>query len=318
LWHESNKERVMRDLVIVGGGAAGLAAAAYALRNQLDTLLLSDGSGKAGTRQQLAGQNTAPYLESATLVQAYQHHIVTADAACYDRALSVTQANGAFAVETQQHGSIVCRALLIATGATPRPLPVPGAHSFVQHGVGYSAITHAPLCAGKVVAVVGATPRAIHGALALCRVAAQVYLLVPDARALDAEQAQLLQRVPNLTLLRDHRVTAIEGANNVERITVVDPDGHSIWIRVAAVFADLGLLPNSAAVRDLVETDSQGFICVDSRNATNIPGVFAAGDVTTAACEHSLIAVGAGVRAAISAYEYLLMAALNPAASTAA
>jgi thioredoxin reductase len=296
----------MHDIIIIGGGAAGAAAALYALQHKLHTAMLLEDGGKAGTQQHIAGQLRPERLEGAQIVAAFQQQVAAERAIIYDRALAVSRSNEAFQVETQQHGKLQARTILVATGAAPIPLGVPGAQTLINHGVGYSATSHAQLFASKAVAVVGATPRALRGARELCRIAAQVYLLIADQAALSPQQQTQLERLPNLSLLFGYRLIEISGSASVERITIESDDGEPSWLRVDGVFADMGLLPNSAMVRQLVNTDAQGFIEVDTLQATSVPGVFAAGDVTTVLAEHILIAVGQGVRAAASAYDYLL------------
>jgi thioredoxin reductase len=175
----------------------------------------------------------------------------------------------------------------------------------IDHGIGYSITTHAHALAGKRAAVIGTTPRALRGVAELARTAAQVCLIAPDTTSMTTPLARALRHLPNVTIFERSRVIEIAGARNVEHVAI-EQDGEVSWIRVDAVFADLGLLPNSGVVRRIAQTNADGFIWVDERNATTLPGLFAAGDVTTAFGEHMLIAIGDGARAAASAYEYIL------------
>ena len=297
----------MQDLIIIGGGAAGYAAALYALDKRLDVLLIcEEPGGKAGTQQHLQGQAGAEYLAGAEAIQLLQHRVTAyAGVVLHDRVLSVAKENGVFQIATQRHGTHQSRTVLVASGATPLTLDVPGAKALVNYGVGYSITTHANLLAGKAVAVVGTTRRALRGVAELARTAAQVYLVAPDATGMATPLARALRHLPNVAVFEGYTVEEIAGERNVERI-VIERYGEQSWLRVDAVFADLGLLPNSGLVRQIVATDPDGFIKVDAQNATTMPGMFAAGDVTTAFGEQMLIAAGDGTRAAASAYEYLL------------
>jgi thioredoxin reductase len=222
-----------------------------------------------------------------------------------DRVVSLSPIEAGFQLVTEHHGAYQSLAVIVATGTTPRMLDMPGARELLGQGLGYSATTHAHLAAGKQVAVIGATARALRGAAELARTAARVYLVAPDAAGLDAPLAQTLQQRPNVEVLAGYHVKAVNGPFNVESVVVERDDDHR-WLRVDAAFVDLGLKPNSGIVQQLVRLDPDGFICVDERNATTLAGLFAAGDVTTGFGEQMFIAIGDGARAALSAYDYLL------------
>ena len=197
------------------------------------------------------------------------------------------------------------RKLLLATGASPIGLDVPGAKELAGYGLGYSIATHAHLLAGKSVAVVGSTIRALRGVAELARTATQVYLVAPDARSLETPFARALRRYQNVELLGGAKVEQISGDQSVEQL-VVTQEGRRLRLNVDAAFVDLGLRPNSDLVSKIAQTTQDGFIWIDDRNATTVPGLFAAGDVTTSFGEQILIAIGEGARAALSAYDYLL------------
>ncbi len=297
----------MHELVMIGGGAAGLSAALYALGKGLDAVTIyEDVGGKAGTQQQLAGQVGEEYLAGAEAVQLFERRVTSrAGAVLRDRVIELRKHNDVFQIETQHHGVLEARAVLIATGATPLKLDAPGAKALLDHGIGYSITTHSQQLAGKCVAVVGTTMRALRGVVELARVAEQVYLIAPDATGMTSPLARSLQRFSNVTVLVGYRVVEIAGSIAVEQVAV-EHEGERSWLQVDAAFADLGLLPNSGVARQLARVNIDGFIMVDDRNATTQTGLFAAGDVTTAFAEQVLIAIGDGARAAASAYEYIL------------
>lgn len=297
----------MYDLIIIGGGAAGLSAAVYAIDKQLNALLIAEElGGKAGTQQHLHGQAGEEYLAGAETVRLFGQRVAEhPDLVLRDRVVGVEQTRGTFHIETQRHGEQTSRAVLVATGATPLPLEVPGAKELLNHGIGYSATTHAHLLAGKPVAVIGATSRALRGVAELARIAAQIYLIVPEAGALTSPLARSLRRLPNVTVLEGYQVRELDGAASLEH-AVIERDGEQSWLRVDAAFADVGLLPNSSAVRRIAKLDPEGFIEVDAGGRTSVPGLFAAGDVTTLPVEQLVIALGDGSRAATHAYDYIL------------
>jgi thioredoxin reductase len=308
----------MYDLIIIGGGAAGLSAAMYALGKQLDFLMIyHDIGGKAGTRQHLSGQIEEEYLAGTEAVDLFERRIVVqAGRTLRDGVVEVTKTSGVFHVTTQHHGAHQSTALIVATGATPARLDVPGARELLGYGLGYSATTHVHLLEGKRAAVIGTTVRALRGAAELARTAAHVYLIAPDAAGMTTPLARVLRKRPNIEILAGYQVQQVVGTTSVEELVVA----HEEEVRrlpVDAAFVDLGLAPNSMMVRRIVQTDLDGFIWVDDRNATTQPGLFAAGDVTTAFGEQVLIAIGEGARAALSAYDYLLVNSPVPDARSA-
>jgi len=298
----------MRDCIIVGGGPAALAAAIYATGKGLATLqIYEDLGGHAGARQRIHSQLNDEYLAGEEAVRVLQRRILHhSNDSLNDRVVAVSATEGGYRVETQRRGAHESATLVIATGADPALLNVPGAKELLGWGLGYSASTHAHMLGGRRVGVIGATRRALRGVAELARTARDVQLLLPVGAIPQTELLASVERLPNVTVLRSCAVRAISGAESVEHI-VVEQNGQTVFVRVDAAFADLGLLPNSTLVRHLVQTDAEGFIEVDARQATSAPGIFAAGDVTTTPVEQMLIAIGDGARAAANAYEYLLL-----------
>jgi thioredoxin reductase len=295
----------MYDLIIIGGGPAAAAAAVYAMGKQLHFLVIYDELGKAGRTQQLAGVPGAEFLAGADAVRVFERQVAQTNRTLCDHVAEVSQDSGVFRVATRQHGTKSATALIVATGATPIGLDVPNAKHLLGNGLGYSITTHAQLMNGKQVAVIGTTVRALRGVAELSRNAAQVSLVAPETACLDTPLAAALEQRHNVEILSGYTVEELIGEAHIQAV-IVARAGQTRRLNVDAAFVDLGLLPNSASVRGLVRTDQDGFIWVDERNATSTPGIFAAGDVTTAFGEQIMIAIGDGARAAISAYEYLL------------
>ena len=314
----------MHDLIVIGGGASGLAAAAYALDKHLDVLVLYDTLGGKYTQQfsvraeenvlvghimvhlDLPTERKEPHLGQDVVLRLQNQVTAHSGTALHDRVIAIQRVGDVIEVHTESYGVQKARAVIIATGITPRPLDAPGADQYVLHGLAYSATTYANMVEGKSAAVIGTTLRALRGAAELARRAAQVYLVEPGALPADEPLAAVLREARNVEILEGYAVTSVSGMSAVESVTVQQGDKVR-RLSVDALFVDLGLIPNSAAVRGLVATDAEGFIKVDERNATSVPGIFAAGDVTTVYGEHALIAMGEGVRAAISAHDYLLV-----------
>ena len=296
----------MYDLVIIGGGPAALAAAIYATGKQLELRVVADSlGGKSGWRQRVVGQLEDEYLAGDDAVQLFARHIEHAGVVVADRVTQVHTDDDTFVVGTEHNGDLQAAAVLVATGAAPIELPVPGAKEFLGQGLGYSVTTHAHLVAGKSVAIVGDTLRALRGAAELATTARMVYLLVSDPTLLVDPLAQRLQGKDNVDILTGMRVREVAGGASVEEI-VIERDGQVRRLAVDAAFIELHLHANSGAVGGLLDLTPGQFIPVDARNATAVRGLFAAGDVTTAVCEQTLIAIGEGTRAALSAYDFVL------------
>ncbi len=296
----------MKDMIIVSGGPAAVAAAAYALGKNLDVMVvMAEAGGWAGWRQTIVGQQGQEYLAGEAAVKPLEQHVLASGRVVYDRVTTITQTGSAFDVTMQQHGTEQSRTVLVATGATPNELIAPGAREFRGHGLAYSVATHAHLLAGKTVAVVGQTARALRGVAELATVAQQVVMIQPYATELRSPLADVVQQQPNVELLLGAQVKEVTGSQELEEI-VVAHNGAVRRIAIDAVFVDLGLYANSGMVHQLLDLAPGQFIGVDEHGATRVPGLFAAGDVTTERGEQIMVAIGDGARAALSAYDYLL------------
>ena len=290
----------MRDVIIIGGGAAGLAAAVYAQEKQIDYLLVAPAlGGKAVPATWGDGIG-------ATLAQLFAGRLAMAPQQLLaDRALDVTCVDGGFTVQTEGHGPQQALAVLVATGVQAVQMPVFDGIAPLRYNLGYSAATHAQRMANKHVAVIGDTLRSLRGVHELAAVARRVFFVVQSAAALASPLGIAIQDHLNVELLDGYHVTGVEQAPGT--VVVQIARGSTVQqLVVDAVFADLGLRPDSALVRSLVQTDLNGFIPVDETGATAQPGLFAAGDVTTAFAEQVLVSAGQGARAAQSAYHYVL------------
>jgi thioredoxin reductase len=297
----------MRDVIIIGGGAAGLTAALYALDKRLDALLISEAiGGKAGWHRRVVGEQAAGGDTGEAAINLLLRRINTWPGhTMRDAVTQVRKVDEGFEVETVTHGILKGRAAILATGVTPIALDVPGAKELLGYGLGYSTATHAHLTSGKTVAVIGATSRALRGLHELVRTARQVYLIVESTQGLTTPLGIAVRYHPNVDVLEGYQVIEVQGAFQVEALMITRV-GQTRRLEVDVAFVDLGLRPNSECLATLDVTDRTGFVEVDDDSATAVPGLFAAGDVTTAIGEQLLIAVGQGARAAVSAYDYLL------------
>lgn len=303
----------MYDLVVIGGGPAALAATFYAVGKQLDVVMVYEElGGKIGWLQSLVGPGQEPYLPGNELAHLLTLPITAQpDRTIDDRVLSVSINGPTFNVVTEQHGILHSRALLVATGATPLRLGVPGADQIAEDALVYSITTYAHLTSGQRVAVIGGTNRALSGAAELADTAAHVYLVAPDPLMLTLPLGQALRQHPRIEILDGWELMRIDHQREMINVTITR-QGERRALIVDRAFVALRVLPNSGIVRDLAETDTNGFILVNAFHETSVPGLFAAGDVSSIFCEHVLTAIGDGARAAMTAYDYVLAQRLVP------
>lgn len=296
----------MYDLIIIGGGPAGITAAATAINQRLETLIIAERWGGQTTyAMQLADTEGREVITGEKLLDAFRRQLDYLEfVRHFDTVTKVMPIGPDFMVETARGSRFEGRSLIIATGAKPERLDVPGASRLAGRGLSYSATTHGSLFLGADVAVVGKERRAQCAAADLARKAHQVYLLAPDSLE-DTPVQSSLREVPNLEILEDVQVREVMGDGFVDSVAITAPGGELREIPVKGVFVKLTRIPNSELVRGWVDLDESGSVNVDVHCATNVPGVFAAGDVTHLS-EQVLVHIGEGAKAAISASNYLL------------
>ena len=323
----------MHDLIVVGGGPAGLVATVYAVRQRLNVLLISEKlGGKTEVRSEFPGIGDARVIRGQQLVDNFKNELSYLDIAHrLDRVRSIaggdsgtisstssgtsigtsaSTAAGGFVVATDGGENLETRSVLIASGCSFKPPRLPGAGRYLLKGIGYSAISYAHLFLDRVAVVIGSGPRAVGSALQLAHSAAQVYLIAEQGEFSQSDRAMHdatgLTALENVTILHDHRITGFGGDTYAREILVETPGGEQKRIPAEGFFLESEAEPNSAIAGDLVDRDGDGFIVVDARCNTSCRGVFAAGDVTNIHREQVLVAMGEGAKAALSAQEYLL------------
>ncbi len=299
------------DLIIIGGGPAGLAAAAYALHAQLSVALIApDLGGKVTYPFALRDMPARDTVWGASLVRELEmrvrnnldHHINT-DVTQLERTT-----NGAFTVHLSAGAPHTARALVLATGARPQRLYVPGESEYWGRGVSFSAISHAPFFHDRTVAVIGAGARAVHAVLTLAPLARQIYFVISRAQELqNTPAAYMALNHPKVLAFRNWEVQQIEGDDFVRTMDLVGSNGEIRRLEVDGVFIQFGLLPSNSLVRDMVALDEDGHVKINQRCETSLPGLFAAGDLTNINAEQVPVSLGEGAKAALAAWEYLAM-----------
>lgn len=298
----------MYDLIVIGGGPAGLTATIYAIRKRLEVLLISkDLGGMTNYRLALPWIEDYQVIRGLEVVNKFKSELEYLKFARHMEPVErVEKLEEGFTVHTRGGGTFTTRAIIIATGTRQKRMGVPGEKEYIMRGLCYSALSYAPLFIDKQAAVIGASELALRSAAELATVAQHVHLIGPGSEILDTPLGQKLHLASNVSIHHQYQVLAVEGNGYAERLVVQGPDGKESVITADGTFVEMGLTPNSQMVADLVNTDEEGHIIVDCLARTSVPGIFAAGDVTNLFAEQVLIAVGDGAKAALSAYDYLL------------
>jgi alkyl hydroperoxide reductase subunit F len=297
----------MYDLIILGGGPAGLTATIYALRKRLNVLLITrDLGGKTNYRLQLPFVEKHLVISGEEIVNRFANEIDYVEhTRVFDKAEKVEKIDGGFKVSTREGSTFEGKSIIVATGALGRLLDVPGEREYMMRGLCYSAVSYAPLFIERNVVVIGDTKLALRATAELSTIAEKVTLVAPSHGELDAALGRTILSADNVEVLEGYQVESVKG-DEYARQLVVSKNGESLELEADAFFVELELVPQSDIVADFVERDHLGRIVVDCRNQTSHEGVFAAGDVTNIIAEQVLIAVGEGAKATLTAYEYLL------------
>ncbi len=314
------------DVLIVGGGPAGAAAAIYAARKGIRTGVVSERFG-GQVMDTLGIENfiSVQHTEGPKMVAALEQHVRQYDVDIIDGqradALMPGAAVGDMAeVRLASGATLKARAVILATGARWRELGVPGEREYRGHGVAYCPHCDGPLFKGKHVAVIGGGNSGVEAAIDLAGIVGQVTLLEFDAQLrADAVLQAKLKSLPNVRALTQAQTTKITGADGkVNGLEYTDrASGEVQHVALDGVFVQIGLVPNTGWLKDTITLSRHGEIEVDARGATNVPGVFAAGDATTVPYKQIVIAMGEGSKAALSAFDHLIRTPVRSEAATA-
>jgi thioredoxin reductase (NADPH) len=300
----------LHDIIIIGGGPAGLTAGLYASRNKLSTLLIEKGliGGNINEAEKVDNYPGFPQgisgMELTSLMhqQALQYGVeVVSDEA---KAIKIED-KGKTTITSQ--GSFSAKALIIAGGSERQKLNVPGEKEYTGKGVSYCATCDAPFFRGKRVAVVGGGNAALYEALHIAKFASQVSIIHrrDQLRATPVVQDKVLAE-PNIEFIWNTVVKEVQGDTFVRGLKVADVNsGKESFLEVDGVFVAIGLTPNTSYLKDIVPVDDRGYIIVDMNMETNVPGIFAAGDIRSNSIRQAIAAAGDGAIAAISASKYI-------------
>ena len=303
------------DVLIVGGGPAGAAAAVYAARKGIRTGIVAERFG-GQTLDTLGIENYVSILETegpkfaAALETHARHYGVDIMNGQRVEKLAPAPAEGGSASVTLANGAqLSARTVILSTGARWRNVGVPGEQEYRNKGVAYCPHCDGPLYKGKRVAVIGGGNSGVEAAIDLAGLVEHVTLIeFADQLKADAVLVRKLHSLPNATVITSAQTTEISGdGQKVTGLRYRDrASGVEHDIALAGVFVQIGLVPNTEWLRGTLDLSRHGEIVVDARGATSAPGVFAAGDATTAPFKQIIIAAGEGAKAALSAFDHLM------------
>lgn len=303
------------DVLIVGGGPAGAAAAVYAARKGIRVGVAAERFG-GQVNDTMAIENYISVLETdgpkmAAAMEAQVRHYEV-DIMNLQRAAKVVPATtpgGLTQVHMANGGVLSARSVILSTGARWRNVNVPGEEQYKNKGVAYCPHCDGPLFKGKRVAVIGGGNSGVEAAIDLAGLVAHVSLVeFADALKADAVLVSKLKSLPNVSIHVNAQTTEITGdGQKVTGLSYKDRANEALHhIELAGVFVQIGLVPNTEFLKGTIELSKFGEIVVDAKCHTNLPGVFAAGDVTTVPYKQIVIAAGEGAKAALSAFDYLI------------
>ncbi|KKW47402.1 MAG: Alkyl hydroperoxide reductase subunit F [Parcubacteria group bacterium GW2011_GWA1_60_11] len=309
----------MEDLVIIGGGPAGVAAGVYAARKKIKTVLITDSfGGQSLVSADIQNWIGDPSLTGFELAQKLEKHlkaqedikIVESDLVSKIETMDSTSSpqGGGFRVETKQGTTLETRTVLMALGSRRRRLGVPGEDKFEGKGVVFCSTCDAPLFKDKVTAVVGGGNAGLEAVRDLLSYASKIYLVVrSDALKGDPITQDTVKQSPKVDIIYNAETQEILGDGFVTALRYKDKASGGVKeLKLDGVFVEIGSVPNSDLVKDVVERNERGEIVVDHKTQrTSLPGIWAAGDVSDVLYKQNNVSVGDAVKAVLNIYDYL-------------
>ena len=312
---EKIKAKAPYDVLVIGGGPAGAAAAIYAARKGIRTGVAAERFG-GQVLDTLGIENfiSVKETEGPKLAAALEQHVKEYDVDIMNlqRATALVPAatpGGLIEVKLENGASLRSKSVIISTGARWRSMNVPGEAEYRTKGVAYCPHCDGPLFKGKRVAVIGGGNSGVEAAIDLAGIVAHVTLIEFDSKLrADAVLQTKLRSLPNVTILMSAQTTEVHGdGQKVNALSYKDrTSGEVQRVELEGIFVQIGLLPNSDWLKGTVELSPRGEVIVDDRGQTSVPGVFAAGDVTTVPYKQIIIAMGEGAKASLGAFDHLI------------
>lgn len=298
------------DVLVVGGGPAGASAAIYAARKGIRTGIVAERFG-GQVMDTLSIENfvSVKHTEGPKFAASLEEHVKEYDIELMNlQRAKRLEKKELFELELENGAVVKGKTVILSTGARWRNIGVPGEEEFKNKGVAYCPHCDGPLFAGKDVAVIGGGNSGVEAAIDLAGITNHVTVLEYNAELkADSVLQDRLKSLPNVTVLTNARTQEITGTDKVNGISYIDlQSGEEKHVELSGVFVQIGLVPNTDWLGDFVERTPHGEIVIDQRGATNMPGVFAAGDCTNIPYKQIIISMGSGATASLSAFDHLI------------
>ncbi|WP_455631547.1 NAD(P)/FAD-dependent oxidoreductase [Megamonas sp.] len=302
----------MLDTVIIGSGPAGLGAAIYASRAALDYVVLEKAGYSGGqivTTNDLDNYPGMPNIDGASFSMALQEHAEKLGAVIKEATVTAIERNDdkSFTLKIDGQDDIITKTVILATGANPRTLNIPGEAQFLSRGVYYCATCDGMFFRDKVTAVIGGGNTALEDVLFLAKICKKVYLIHRrDELRGDKHSQEKIFALPNVEFVPSAVPKSIKGDKKVTTLEIeLQKTGETKEIAVDGIFVAVGMIPNNKLVPDFVATDKAGYVIADETGVTNTAGFFAAGDLRTKALRQVITAASDGANAIKSVTDYL-------------
>ncbi|MCL5674757.1 MAG: FAD-dependent oxidoreductase [Candidatus Omnitrophica bacterium] len=304
-------ENKIYELAIIGGGPAGTTATVYAARKKLDIILISrDIGGQLLLTSDIENYMGFHYITGSELIKKFEKQTkqFPVPIILNEEVKSIAADKGIFTFSTSENKNIKAKTAIIATGKRPKLLEVQGEKKFIGKGVSYCATCDAPLFKNMDVAVIGGGNSAITAVIDLLKIAHKIYVInIRDYFKADSILIEKIKSSDKTEFFSGYGVKEIKGKNHVEEILIyARKTKEEKTLNVSGVFVEIGLIPNSEFIKGFLNLNGKGEIIIDCDCKTNIPGIFAAGDVTAVTEKQIIVAAGEGAKATLSAYKYLL------------
>lgn len=297
----------MLDLIVIGAGPAGITASVYAARKKMDFLVISkDIGGQTALSADIENYTGYQFITGPELAAKFEEHMRQYNITVKENeeVREVKKLNHIISV-TSDKAIYEAKTVIIASGKRTRELNVPGEKEFKNKGLTYCATCDAPLFSGRDVAVIGGGNSGLDATLQLMRIARHIYLInIAPGITGDPIMEEQVRKSDMVSVLNNTRVSAILGDKFVTGIAIKRQNKEET-LAVSGVFVEIGLIPNSEFAKTIEQNEFKE-VKVNSRNETNVPGIFAAGDVTDVPEKQIIIAAGEGSKACLSAFRYLV------------
>jgi len=298
------------DVAILGAGPAGLAAAVYAVRKNLATILIAfDLGGQLGTTYEVANYPGFQLISGPDLVQKFYEHAEQygIEKLIGEKVTGIQIDDRVRIVKTAAGRSISAKTVIITTGAQKRKLNIPGEKELAGKGVVYCSTCDGPLFKNLTIAIIGGGNSALEAAIEMDSVAKKVFLISRGEWSGDEILQDKVSAAKRVEVLKHYQPVEIHGTERVEGVSIKNLQTEELRrLEVQGVFIEIGLFPQTDFVLDLVETNERGEIKVDRHGQTGVRGIFAAGDATNSHDKQIVIAAGKGAKAALAAFAYLV------------